>query len=955
MNVKAKETLFFYKIDGTLRQEIELEIENPSSAAVNVEAVISTNSHGACSYKISRVESGKSTVKCYAPVVFPNLADGKHRPVKAELLLADDRQLFKGEIVIGRHRPWTIYICQDICTDFTWGLPYDQTIEASGDMICTQLDQMDRTDKENVPSRNCWNMNQTMEVDWFVENRSPEDIERLFRREREGRIEISATYNSNLSAMLGTEQAIRSLYYARELWKKYNVTLSTLEHIEMPTITWGMMSIYARAGIKYFTKPWLDFNNHHLQKSDDIPLFYWEGPDGKSVLAFMDKGANLRSHYGQANFFSGSFLQKPLTYPEILEELHGWWIPHYENNTEYPFDCFMMLGAYIDLHVNSKFEVEALVNNIIKYNNEPWEYPRIVNATWSRYFENVTAFAAENGISIPAVSGDMGISWEDWPAHYAHVAAQMKRGVEDYITVEKLSALQSILSGSRNIESAGLLASSVKLMNQLAEHPWNGTNDDEKYRSLAKRTSWTKELNNNNRKLLDSFMSGMLGNQDVASGCVKVVNMLPWERDGEVLLDAGSIPEPLIEKMDGMYQPVEEFGAGKLSFIVKEVPSFGYCSMGKYTPSGSRVKAIGNTLENGFYKLAVNLMDGSIESLWDKKNGCELINCKEGMGLNQYLYDSDRNIYRLENISVRPINAGIYRASLLIEGETLRSCVTTIITMYSDLDKISIANKVSKEPSSEPLNIYFAFPLNISEREYHYECTASIIKPGLKEFGGDNLRGSGQEVYSVRNFMDVSNNNMGVTLSPYDSYLFQLGRMTYDIMPDFPCRDNATVYSLVMTNHAYAEILRDQGRNRDFSFGYTLTSHKGGFKPEEAMRFGWEENNKLIGIPVRNNCIAAFGDSKKSFIKIMNENIIATAFKYSEDADGSYILRLWETAGKDTVARIDAAALGFTSARGCDIIERDNGAIYRLQDGMLNVPVGAWGIETVRLYGLFNQ
>lgn len=953
MLFKARETIFFYIIDGILRQAVEIELNNTDPVTDGIETEIKTPRHGSCKTIISGIKPGKNKLTCYAPVVFPNFEEGKLRPVKAEMFLYYGKGTFSCEIEIGRHRPWTIYVCQDVCADYTWGMPPGQTIKVSGEMINTQMDYIRKTDCEKEESKNRWNMNQTVELDWFISNQDEAAVKELFDREKEGRIEISATYNSNLSAMLGTEPAIRSLYFAAELWRKYNIRLATVEHIEMPTITWGMMSIYAKAGIRYFTKAWLDYNSHYLKKSWDIPLFYWQGPDNSKVLAFMDKGANLRKNYGHANFLSGAFHQHKPDYSNSLDQLHGWWIPHYENNESYPFDSFMLLGAYLDLSESSITEIDFLVEKIKRYNNEAWEYPRLVNASWSQYFEHAERFAAANDIDIPVIRGDMGASWEDWPAHYAHIVAKLKRGTEDFITAEKMVALEKLITGCSIDKKLDLLKESMKFMNLLAEHPWNGTNDEEKLRSMHTRSAWTDQLSKNNEQLFNEFKHDIFGVADTTivnpDRGIIALNLQSWGRTGEVVVDLEGVAVDTVNLPEPDFQIVDELGSRKLSFVAKNVPAMGFKNErnGKSVRNSPGIRIMGNVMENQYYRISISPDDGSIDSLVDKKNGCELLNKSEQIGLNQFLYESDNTVYKLHNVRISAVNCGPVRSSLLIEGETFNTRVSTLITLYNDLDKISITNKIRKTPSSEPLNIYFAFPFNIPEREYHYECSGSIIKPGLKEYGGDQIKGSGQEIHAVRNFIDVSNSKMGVTLSPIDSYLFQLGGMTYDIMPDHPDLFNATLYSLVMTNHSYSEILRNQGGNEEFEFKYSLTTHSGGFNPVESMKFGWSENNPLIGIPVlddKYDCCQGEG----SLIACLTDNVLVTAFKAAEDRDG-YILRLWEVGGVDCTAEIDVSRLGFKEMVACDIIERTDGSADKIENGIVRLKVSANSIETIKL------
>jgi hypothetical protein len=946
MIIKCDETIFFYRKKGLLRQAVDVWLDGfPTDMPVSI--TIMTKNHGHCSTDFSRIPGTGRALRCMAPVVYPNLVDGVCRPEPAKLSVRCGAICREKEFLLGRHRPWRIHVCQDICTDYTWGMPYEQTMAESRAMIRTQLSEMDRTDHLPVESRNRWNVNQTMELEWFIRDEDAALVDRLFAREKERRLEISATYNSNLTALLGTEQAIRSLYFAAALNRTYGIRLNTLEHIEMPTLTWGMISIYAQAGIRYLTKAWLDFNSHYLRKSPDWPLFRWVGPDGSSLLTFMDRDANLRYHYGHAHFMSGSMMQKPYSYQEVLDELHGWWIPHYELNRYYPFDSFMMLGAYIDLHVHSKQEVRPLVDMIARYGAEPWEFPKLINSTWTGFFESIEKFTFDNDVVIPECAGDMGVSWEDWPAHYAHIAADFKHGADELFMAEKLDTLRLMLAGTPIEGARELLSESTVLMNRLAEHPWNGSNDDEKHRSMETRDGWAKRLLANTRLVRERFFDTC---PPTVESRLPVFNLLSWPRTDLVGFDGRMAG---MDYAQGVVQEIEESGVWRTVCVAREVPGIGCRLLELSSPgnsSGRRVEAIGNILENSFYRIEISQENGSITSLWDKKNNRELVAVHEPHGLNQFCYRSEANGHTLADIEIHPVNCGAIQASLLITGRALRCSAESIITLYRDLDKIVIRNRLEKEPSCERQELYYLFPFNVPDRQYHYDCAGSILVPGLQRLGGDHIDGAGLEVYSTRNFIDVSNADYGVTLVPHDSYLFQLGKPTYDLMPDGPEPGNATVWALVLTNHAYAEILRDQGGNKSFSFCFSLTSHSGGFDAVQALRFGWGENNPLLCGTPQTVLPEGFPDGQVPILECGPDNVVITALKPAEDGDGSMILRLWEISGIPTMATIEVHGVRLRRVVGCDLLERSRAMGIPVEHGRFTVPLTGRGLETVRLY-----
>jgi len=368
---KAKDTVFYYKVNEQLRQGIEVLIENKTGQIQTGIVKITANGFEPVNTNLHDIAIDKGIYTVYAPVVFPNVGTeyttyrgGKHHSVQAKIELTVGSSSLSKDIKIGRWRPWTVYVCQDTCADFTWRLNEEDTIKCSSNLTESHLQTVSDTKDMPFESQNRWNINQTMDVMWFIE-RKKEKMKELLKRVKDDHVSISPIFNACLTGIMSTEQAIRSLYYARQLERDYGVDYSVVEHIEVPTITWGMATLFSNAGLKYFVKGWLLWMVPFNLNRDDIPIFYWEGPDGSKILTASDKGASLRDAYCQ-----GIFLSR--TYEEAIEELHDWWIPHFEDHAEYPYDAFILLGSHGDLAKESEQQIPNLVSNIIKYNSEPW-------------------------------------------------------------------------------------------------------------------------------------------------------------------------------------------------------------------------------------------------------------------------------------------------------------------------------------------------------------------------------------------------------------------------------------------------------------------------------------------------------------------------------------------------------------------------------------------------------
>jgi alpha-mannosidase len=296
---------------------------------------------------------------------------------------------------------------------------------------------------------------------------------------------------------------------------------------------------------------------------------------------------------------------------------------------------------------------------------------------------------------------------------------------------------------------------------------------------------------------------------------------------------------------------------------------------------------------------------------------------------------------------------------LIVHAALKNTQVTTTITLYANLDRVDIRNEVEKLPTTEKQELDFAFPFHVPGRQYRFEAPGVIVTPGA-----DQRPGAGQAVTAIRHFVDVFNDEFGVTLSQADSGLVEFGHRTTAEDPLEPDPNNSTVLALALENCIdWHEAVRDQAGVTHFVFRYSLRGHAGGFDPAAAVRFGWEDNNELLAVPLP---AGEEGDGSAepsgrasgrwlaevlpadthSFVQATPDNVVLTGVKVAEE-DG-LIARLWECAGQDVTVSVHTSGLGsLRAARQTDLLERDGEALT-VADGQVTVPVRARGLATVR-------
>jgi len=350
-------------------------------------------------------------------------------------------------------------------------------------------------------------------------------------------------------------------------------------------------------------------------------------------------------------------------------------------------------------------------------------------------------------------------------------------------------------------------------------------------------------------------------------------------------------------------------------------------------------------LEGPFYRVEVSPLTGGIASLYDKIRGRELVDQESPYQLNQCLYWSDGTEHTPRAVTVEPGPAGPVFAELRVRASLKNMELHSTIILYANIDRIDIRNDLDKRPTSERQELDFAFPFAVPDRRYQFEAPGAIV-----EAGRDQLPGAGQAVTVVRHFVDVSNDEFGVTLSQADSFIVEFGHRTTLEDPLAPDPSNSTVLALALGNVIdWDESIRDQAGSDRFTFRYALRGHDGGLDPAAAVRFGWEDNNELLAVPLTAGEHGDLPAGSHSFVTVEPDGAILTSFKVAEGE--GFVARLWDCSGQAATATLDLGSMStgrrIAAAWHTDLLERDRDEIP-VRDGRIAMPLRAKGIATAR-------
>ena len=178
-------------------------------------------------------------------------------------------------------------------------------------------------------------------------------------------------------------------------------------------------------------------------------------------------------------------------------------------------------------------------------------------------------------------------------------------------------------------------------------------------------------------------------------------------------------------------QIVTEDGIGKIRIIADEIPAFGYkvyeIRPGAEKVNDRKVTVNENIIENDFYGIKVS-GNGSISSLIDKKhNNRELVRNIDGRSINDL--GDGQGVIEIEQ-------DGPLSSTLIIHSSAPLKHITRI-TLYHQIDRISIRNEITENFSSEgDFPPQWAFSFDIHSPDIWHEEIGAVIRARLLDNGG---------------------------------------------------------------------------------------------------------------------------------------------------------------------------------------------------------------------------
>lgn len=409
-----------------------------------------------------------------------------------------------------------------------------------------------------------------------------------------------------------------------------------------------------------------------------------------------------------------------------------------------------------------------------------------------------------------------------------------------------------------------------------------------------------------------------------------VFNSLSWSRDSVITIP---IPEasPGILSFDwAIYDTNQQLincqthfsvrgeqACCDVSFLAKNLPAVGYqcfwlCPSDSHTtPQPSETY----TLENQFLQATIDPHTGHISSLIEKTTQTETF---RGPGNQLQAFQDQGQYWDAWNIDPdyanHPLPAPTLKSIRWFETGPLRQRIRTTytfqkstITHYYTLEAGSPFLKVETYIQWQETQVLLKanFPLTVSSDTATYEIPfGAITRTTQPKTAAEKAK---WEVPAIR-WADLSDKTFGTSILTNCKHGFDTShnhlRLTLLKSPIWPDPES------------------DQGNHH---FTYAIYPHQGNWQSANTARHARELNIKpIIHRPTElNQEKSQTGKTKRSFVHIHNPNLILTAFKPSEDHADEFILRCYETQGKEATLKISHTLSidNFDKAQSVNLLE----------------------------------
>jgi hypothetical protein len=823
---------------------------------------------------------------------------------------------------------WKVFVAASAHTDIGYTDLQPKCAERHNENTDTALELM-----EKYPDFK-WNL----EVGWQAENylaaRDGKKREQFLKFARNGRLGVQSLYCNILTGLASHESACRLTWLAHDLKNKYGIPYRSAMISDVPSQEASIPTLLANAGIRYFSS---GINNDraypfdHMQQQSPC---WWEGPDGTRVLMFY------ATSYAQA---SGMGLDTSLEAATSRIQAH---LLKLQSRTNCPYDATFLHGG-----VGDNSQVSPRLIEVVRAWNEKYEAPKLILSHNAEFFEYIEK---RFGDKLPTFRGSAGSYWEDGAASSAAETALCRQAKERLGMAEQMLAFFNYLQPAAEYPKQEIYTAWQNSF-LYDEHTWGAHCSISQPDTEFTRGQWrikaqfAVDAKEQADKLAERASSGLASLITTDGRSLVVFNPASWARTDVVELE---LPEGTAIADPDVPLCVE---GSKTYALVKDVPASGYRVLKLGTrPAPSASTGDSAVLESAFYRVEFDPASGAVVGLFDKELKRELADRAAPARLNQYMYvqggkgsrivmnpknpEPELKISSPEKATLSHIRLGDLGERMIIETSgTMAPKIVTEVTVWNNLRRVDIVNRLTKTETYEKEAVYFAFPFAAGQPTFRYECPAGIVNANT-----DMLPGACLDWFAVQHFVEIESGDAAIAWATPDAPLvcFQdINRGKW--LRELPMR-NGHLYAYVMNNYWHTNYKAGQGGEHIFRFFITSRAKAGN---SDSARFGWAASNPLLAVRVEGANKGLLPGTSASLFSIEEPGVMLLGAKQADSGKG-LVLRLWEVSGKPTTAHIRLNHLPVRKATACNLVEEPQGRL-KISNNAISVPIRGSGLATV--------
>jgi alpha-mannosidase len=859
---------------------------------------------------------------------------------------------------------YTFHLTGNSHIDAAWLWPWTETVDVVKRTFGTALQLMyeypQYTYTQSAAAYNEW-----------LAQKYPDMNDAIKRRINEGRWEVvgGMWVEPDLNLPDG-ESLVRQLLVGKRWYKQaYGVDVKIGWNPDSFGYTWQLPQIYKKSGVDYFVTQKMTWND-----TNQLPfkLFWWQSPDGSKVLAYFphDYGNDTLNPVRLSDDLAAA-REKSTGLTEMMD-LYG-----VGDHGGGPTRAILDEGSHWAApgHITPKYEFGTAlpyfekVEKQIAPESPTWNYQSIA--------KGYSAPPAVDGkTSIPTWDSELYLEYHrgvfTTQAMHKH---NMRTAEEEVLNAEKWSSL-AWLDGLA-YPGAELTEDWKKVLFNQFHDLAAGSGIGVIYKDAQKDydvVRWsTNEISSGALATVADRINTTTSAKTKESQSLVVFNPLGWARSGAVIVNIPGYPNgfTLDDPSSGFHAisfrllHVSEFnkmtgkyGDDRYLIPVSDVPALGYKTL-RITPGCNEASChiIDDTMEinnddlkpnnhslwldNDRLHVKIDDSSGCITSILEKTSGAELI-APDGCGNQLQFFKDTPKDYDAWNIDPGTLDAppstidkadsvGYFEGpdhnkTIKITHHTQNSRFVQTISLKGD--EVNISNDFDWHEKHVLLKA--AFPLAATSNFATYEIPyGEIERPTTR----DNSWEKAQFEVPAMRWADLSGAGAdgkvhGLSVINKDKYGYDavgnVLRLTLLRAPTWPDPD------------------ADQGHHH---FEYALYPHAGTWKEALTVRHGWEYDYPLQAVVTTAH--AGSLPPSHSFASVTPDNVVLTAVKKAEDANG-LIFRVYEWAGKDATAEFHVPP-GATSATVTNLMETPEGDPLPITGDVVKVPIHPYEILTIRV------